>query len=254
MDLPIYRHILGWFRAKGTRPRSSKLREIAGQLYAINNGLKLGFLWDVGCLSRAQASLLLDSLKEANLIANTLVVLEIGGDLECDFGICDSFRFGSMQGNRTVFIDVSASLAKPRLVLPEVNEHLHATIASLQTKMLSLDRKGVPTQTIKWIVNTAICRTTLYGVFIGYPVVYWYDITVSQENCLSQVPLVVFQVKQTPQRTNASSPLISFSVPAHLLDEQPNVTDAISLWKHSTVDRYDLQLLQSTKIFSNVIM
>uniref|UniRef100_A0A1I8JSI7 Uncharacterized protein n=1 Tax=Anopheles albimanus TaxID=7167 RepID=A0A1I8JSI7_ANOAL len=253
MDLPIYHHILGWLGAKGSKARR-KLREIARQLYAINNGMKLGFLWDVGCLSKAQASLLLDSLKQANLVADTLVVLQIGGDLDCDFGVCDSFHFGSMKRDRTVFIDVSASLAKPRLVQPKIAEHLHATITSLQAKMLSLDRNGGPTKTIKWLANIPTCRTTLYGVFIGYPVVYWYDITVSQENCLSRVPLAVFQVVQKPQQTNASHPLISFSVPAHLLSEQPNVFDAISKWKHATVDRYDLQLFQFTKTFSNVVM
>lgn len=249
MDLPIYHHILGWLGAKGPKARS-KLREIARQLYAINNGMKLGFLWDVGCLSKAQATLLLDTLKEANLVAHTLVVLEIDDDLDGVFGICDSFRFGSMQSDRTVFVDVSASLAKPRLVHPKIAEHLQTAIASLKTKMLSLDLNDGPTRTIKWTANSAICRTTLYGVFIGYPVVYWYDITMSQENCLSQVPLVVFQIVQKPFN---SFPLISFSLPEHLLDEQP-VSDAISTWKHATVDRYDLQLFQLTKTFSNVIM
>jgi hypothetical protein len=68
------------------------------------------------------------------------------------------------------------------------------------------------------------CVPTLLGVFLGYPVIYWYKATSERnegETCLSLVPLTVFKIKVEIRtgyhRQNRCYDLYSFSVPRDVL-------------------------------------
>lgn len=235
-----------------------KITEITQQLYAIDNGFKSGFLWDVGNLSVNDVKRLLDSLKEVNRIANSLVVLRLGNDPDGDFGVCDINRFVGEQF-RPVFLDVSYGLPFPRLAQQSVVNFYDGLTVSLRTKMKSHrglavveNDRQVCTPVMQWPLAVEVCRPTVYGIFVGYPVVYWYDTQHTQENCLSHVPLVVFQASIKPQKGKTFDPIISFSVPEKLLDE-PAVADVISLWKKA-IERFNLNCASFKESFSNVIM
>uniref|UniRef100_A0A1Y9HA52 Uncharacterized protein n=1 Tax=Anopheles farauti TaxID=69004 RepID=A0A1Y9HA52_9DIPT len=248
----IYRHLSRCLRTK-VRAKG-KIKEIALQLHAIDKGFKLGFLWDVGCLAMDEVRQLLDTLKEANLVRHTLVVVQLGPESGGDFGVCDIHRFAGQQ-SRSVVIDVSAALPTPTLADQSVVAIFDELTARMQTQLSiaggqeSLQKS---TRTVRWQLDETVCRTTVYGLFIGYPVVYWYDTKTTQENCLSQVPLVVFQAGLRPQGQESFTPFISFSVPAKLLN-QPAVKIALRWWEEFT-NETNLQRVTFSKVFTNVIM
>uniref|UniRef100_A0A1Y9H1W4 Uncharacterized protein n=1 Tax=Anopheles dirus TaxID=7168 RepID=A0A1Y9H1W4_9DIPT len=231
-----------------------KIKEIALQLHAIDKGFKLGFLWDVGCLSMDEVRQLLDTLKEANLIRHTLAVVQIGHESSGDFGVCDMHRFAG-QHSRLVIIDVSAALSAPAVADQSVESVYDELVTEMQTQLRHAGGQQISnacTQTVQWLFGEDVCRTTVYGLFIGYPVVYWYDNKLTHENCLSQVPLVVFQAGFKPHGQESFVPLISFSVPAKLLNE-PVVKAAIGFWEEF-IEGINLECVKFSKVFSNVIM
>jgi hypothetical protein len=68
------------------------------------------------------------------------------------------------------------------------------------------------------------CIPTLLGIFIGYPIIYWYKVMSERsdgETCLSLVPLTVFKVNVETRngyhRQNRCYDLYSFSVPRNAL-------------------------------------
>uniref|UniRef100_A0A240PKP3 Uncharacterized protein n=1 Tax=Anopheles christyi TaxID=43041 RepID=A0A240PKP3_9DIPT len=252
----IHHYLCRCLRTK-VRARS-KIKEIAQQLYAIDKGLKLGFLWDVGYLSMDEVSNLLDSLKAANLLQDTVVVVQIGHNSADDFGVCHMNRFVGQQLHPIV-IDVSAGHAAPRLANERVATVCNDVINLLETGLENIRSLQDPnsagrknTKPVLWPLGDNFCRTTAYGLFVGYPIVYWYDTELTQDNCLSHVPLTVFQAGIKGQTDESFSPFVSFSVPNVLLNEQV-VNYGITSWKES-ITRNNLQCVSFSRVFSNVIM
>uniref|UniRef100_A0A2C9GUH6 Uncharacterized protein n=1 Tax=Anopheles culicifacies TaxID=139723 RepID=A0A2C9GUH6_9DIPT len=257
----IYRYLS---RCLGTKIRvKRKIKEIAIQLYTIDKGFKLGFLWDVGCLSMDEVRNLLDSLKQVKLIQNTLAIVQIGLESGADFGVCDVARwFAVGQQSRPVFIDVSAELSSPRTVDQRVITLHNDLVDLLQTRLAVINQsssmhhaqntKSPLTQIVQWPLDNDVCRTSAYGLFIGYPIIYWYETTITRENCLSQISLAIFQAGIKPQADEPFEPFVSFSVPAMLLNE-PAVETAIASWKES-IARNNLEYVTCSEVFNNVIM
>lgn len=78
------------------------------------------------------------------------------------------------------------------------------------------------------------CVPTLLGVFLGYPVIYWYKVIPKRndgETCLSLVPLTVFKINveigDGYPRWNRGHDLYSFSVPR---DALLHLEDKVQLW------------------------
>jgi len=59
-----------------------------------------------------------------------------------------------------------------------------------------------------------INRSTVFGLLLGYPVVYWYSDITRADNCLSHVPLRMFSISAM-NSTAANQPTViySFTVP-----------------------------------------
>uniref|UniRef100_A0A1I8JT50 Uncharacterized protein n=1 Tax=Anopheles arabiensis TaxID=7173 RepID=A0A1I8JT50_ANOAR len=246
----LTRHLRAKVRARST------IKEIAQQLYAIDRGLKLGFLWDVGCLSMDEVSRLLDSLKAAKLLQDTLVVVQIGHESADDFGVCHMNRFVGQQLWRPTVVDVSAGQAAPQLADERVVAVCNGYTSLLESRLEIIRSQHTARRTntpiVVWPIGPSACRTSAYGLFIGYPVVYWYDTERTQDNCLAHVPLTVFQASSNEQTNTLFNPFVSFSVPNVLLNEQA-VNEAITVWTESMA-RAGLKCVTFCKVFSNVIM
>jgi len=60
-------------------------------------------------------------------------------------------------------------------------------------------------------------RSTVFGLLLGYPVVYWYSNITSADNCLSHVPLRVFRISAVDSVVDSHPTVIySFTVPQQL--------------------------------------
>ena len=82
-------------------------------------------------------------------------------------------------------------------------------------------------------LNADVNRSSVFGLLLGYPVVYWYRNVTTADNCLSHVPLRLFQVFAVDSTTDSQpTVLYSFSVPEQL-------------YSHCqfTIDNWYLQLL-----------
>jgi len=62
-----------------------------------------------------------------------------------------------------------------------------------------------------------INRSTVFGLLLGYPVVYWYSNIATADNCLSHVPLQQFRILAVDNTANSQPTVIfSFTVPEQL--------------------------------------
>ena len=62
-----------------------------------------------------------------------------------------------------------------------------------------------------------INRSTVFGLLLGYPVVYWYNNATSADNCLSHVPLRLFQISAVDSTVDSQPAVIySFTIPEQL--------------------------------------
>jgi len=62
-----------------------------------------------------------------------------------------------------------------------------------------------------------INRSTVFGLLLGYPVVYWYSNVTTADNCLSYVPLRLFRILAVDSTADSHPTIIySFTVPEQL--------------------------------------
>ena len=95
-------------------------------------------------------------------------------------------------------------------------------------------------------------RTTLYGVLLGYPVIYWYDDNIAgAASCLSMVPLLVFTVTVSMDLNGVASEcdIYSFSIPEALQSECQRSVDS---W-HSQLLFYFNECQQNTTVKLNIL-
>lgn len=71
-------------------------------------------------------------------------------------------------------------------------------------------------QLIQFKNEQTFCIPTIFGVLIGYPIVYWYDERISIDNCLSLVSLNVYQVIMS-SNSNDDFAICSLSCPKSLI-------------------------------------
>lgn len=65
-----------------------------------------------------------------------------------------------------------------------------------------------------------INRSTVFGLLLGYPVVYWYSNVASADNCLSHVPLRMFRISAVDNTADSKPTVIySFTVPQQLYSQ-----------------------------------
>jgi hypothetical protein len=110
------------------------------------------------------------------------------------------------------------------------------------------------------------CVPTLLGVFLGYPVIYWFkpmSISSDGETCLSFVPLTVFKINVEIQdgcyNQNRSYDLYSFSVPndalLHLEHKvQQWFKDLVDITKSQTGFFKNIRLMKESVVLPSVVL
>ncbi|KAK7479779.1 hypothetical protein BaRGS_00028959 [Batillaria attramentaria] len=211
-------------------------------LLCVDYGLKPALLLDFAVADVSAVHSLLKALQDSNLLqSRQLKILCIGMDvLVVNMNV---FRDRLLSDtceeifSQYCFVDVSANLEKPE-ILSWDSDSLHPTRTCFlglmdelqsekETCSLSLDGDAVG-----HLPNPS----TLFGVLLDYPVVYWYDMSVeAQENCLSMVPLTNFTLEAavTDRREGADSKggqykrhvIYSFSVPEAFAGLMLNMVD-----------------------------
>ena len=179
-------------------------KELALNLFFIRRGIKPGFLWDLGNIN-------VSGLLELKIVLPDILVLHIAGDYFVSSRECFHKHLHTLTLNFPTIIDITNKLEKPKIATTVIEHKVQEDLRSLVSQICDEDRTDIS-------LGLDMNVTTLFGLMLGYPVVYYYD-TKIQGNCLSNRDLTVYKVGSDNVWP------ISFSVPTNL-----STQTSISTW------------------------
>lgn len=98
-------------------------------------------------------------------------------------------------------------------------------------------------------LSPEVNRTSVFGLLLGYPVVYWYSNVSSADNCLSQVPLRLFRILTVDSMGDRPMTVIySFTVPEQLYGHCQSFVDSWQKHLLSSVSRLCLDWVYSLHV------
>ena len=174
---------------------------------------------------------LLKDAKDTGLLQSNLRVLEIESDF---FVLClDRLKSYLCKKPPVTFISVSGKLENPVVLNDEDSEQMFNQVA-IRIAECSCHGIGVLEMDFPEQVN----RTTIFGVLLGYPVVYWYPPHEEIDNCLSMVPLNVWKIRATLSIGNDyTREFYSFSSPCGIV----NISTAVDQFVNNVRMQFDKQ-------------
>jgi len=178
-----------------------KIPEISMNIIALRLRIKPSLLWDFCCLDREK----LISIVNLCFQSEAPCVLEINGDYLLFERNLMTKHLKTVVENPPLFIDISRENTEPFCVNPKpVCEMIENVLQQLEEDFKDQDFFSLE-------IDPSWNITTLYGVLLGFPVVYWFNNLQSSDNCLSCQDLVVHCLEMEIGRHRATP--ISFSVP-----------------------------------------
>lgn len=193
---------------RGKRKRAKISEKVVGDARSFQLGQKPGgWLVDLCQLDHRAVNSLLEYFKRGEG-ENSAKALELQHRTGNDLVFYRMWDNWEIVRRKVTFIDITARLDEPRVI---ACEDVFDNLADLDRMMGQLEESCAQTLICKdsWNVST------LFGLFLKYPVIYWYE---SEENCLSNQDLIVVKI-----RHKATSRIVSqFSYPASLRYEVEN--------------------------------
>lgn len=181
-------------------------KEIAYQIHFVNLGIKRGFLWDFGVtIDSTLFDLFILELIETGVVSDSLKVVTL-----LDEVFLINYK---MELPDFVFVNVTRN-TEPK-IMDENNSEL------IWFKTVNPESSD---SILKLVPPENSCIPTLIGILIGFPVIYWYDNKISDENCLGNVVLNVYQA------TYEECLVMSFSIPAFFVLNNITVQNLIQKW------------------------
>lgn len=201
------------------RCSSRNVFDIVCNIWSVDTGIKSAYLWDRLATKAETVMKFIEYLIDNHHLKHKLIVLDIE---ECIFIVKNIH----LPKNNISMVDVSYTLDVPN-VIPEVpTEDIIKPILSLLDASLNSGNLSSFGNLRKIDPGENVNRTTLYGLLIGYPIVYWYSDIKLASNCLSMEPLCVQNVEcRLKSNANKSFLLYSFSYPKRLHEKLKVVTD-----------------------------
>lgn len=163
---------------------AKKWRQLSLDILAVDSGVKPAYLYDIGQpVSHKVKEFVIEAVNES-LIENYLNIVEIG--MDCLILRPDSVRqIKETFDLQTEIIDItnesSSVIVRPEAIKAQLNEAINDIAANMVLDKVHLYS----------LSDSIHCnRTSLFGVMLGYPVVYWFDEHKNKtQNYLSMVPL-----------------------------------------------------------------
>ena len=226
--------------------------KFCNDLLCVDSGMKPSLLLDFVVKHTNSSSVvivrdMLSMLKQHRLLRNDLIVLSLQDDIIIINPVSVRSFFGQDSYLSTlIFVDVSGHLEGPKII-PCSESYLRKTTECF--KKILIDASSQPVGNFLEITIVMPCHddcgagtdmttvnpSTLYGLLLGYPVVYYYSLPpwTGTSNCLSMELLAHFTVNGTLDNTtdrthdvghrNGHS-VYSFSVPeVHLASAEASI-------------------------------
>lgn len=221
--------------------------DILFNLRAVEIGIKPAFLFDYACIPCEKMATFLQSLYSQKVLKSPLAVLDVEGDLfiyKSDLlrSHLETVTRDIHGGRGPELVDTSASLSTPRALNMEDRTRIlekmlsvvnSALLAKEDEQNVSRDPSAVKKTIsdsipgfIKLNLDHSINRTTLFGLLLDYPVIYWYETQGESgddgRSCLDMVPLQLTKISAEmskhsregqPLQKNTAVCLYSFSYP-----------------------------------------
>lgn len=197
------------------RKLGKRLYQVGIQLHFVSYGIKPGFLFDFGSNDIIWITNLINSLANKKLIHSNVIVKQINNEIFI-------LNIKSMKLLKMpLFVDVTKNLNSPKIIDVNKNESINSMCQWLKMNLTDIESD--------WNnLSDTICLSSVIGYFIGYPVVYWLDVKISDDNCLGNTKIRVFQSFYN------GILLSSFSVPK-VVFENCDVSERLKNWTENQV-------------------
>uniref|UniRef100_A0A3Q3N5W4 Zgc:112163 n=1 Tax=Mastacembelus armatus TaxID=205130 RepID=A0A3Q3N5W4_9TELE len=228
--------------------------DLATQVLAVDLRLKPALLYDSNSASAEQVQQYLSSLQSAQLVSKSLLILDLNGNTFIFNPVTVISNLEQvLHDSCIVVINVCHSLEKPTIADPRRAELKCMTqdLLLLLREFEQLREAEKPLYVGEKCKEWNLC--TVFGLLLGYPVIYWFDQTESFENCLSMTPLMVTAAAAVWQAGEVGHrcTLYSFSVPALLHEE---TRSNLEYWRFCLQERFQQQnVLQDLTICQNTV-
>ncbi|XP_029947193.1 UPF0739 protein C1orf74 homolog [Salarias fasciatus] len=234
---------------------------LAAQVCAVDVGLKPSLLYDINGADAEQLQEYLSSLQSLQLVSRSLLVMSLNGNSFIVNPATVKTNIQQMLEDSSVaVVDVCHSLESPTIANLQKCElrSVGQELLNLMEEFEKHEEAEKPLYVGEGIEDWNLC--SVFGLLLGYPVVYWFDQTTGFENCLSMTPLMVITASATWQAdaTAHRCGLYSFSLPAALQEETQSNLDS---WKLRLQEKFeqqhvlkDLSLSQSHVTLSSVCL
>lgn len=206
-------------------------------IQAVAIDLKPSLLFDYGHAEPRNVWSFINELYASHLIETSLNVVVLNGDtLICNPQSLRARILTPDYLRSIIFVDVSECVKQPSIL-----ERKSCGVSDVIDTLTALHLTDEASLYIEPLIDEHVNITTLFGIILGYPCVYWYQISDhSCENCLSFEPLKVFKVfvnivPDLPSATlklgndDVSESIYSFSVPEVVFSVY-GVADKIGHW------------------------
>ena len=185
---------------------------------AVDLGVKPAYLYDIGPPVGKKLQSFIVELVDESLISNHLNIVEVEMDCfivkaESIHEIKESFEKAEFVKVQTKFVDITNDSDSVITDSEGLRKELKEAVNDISSNMVT-DRVHL------YVLSNTLCcnRTTLFGILLGYPVVYWFsDRERVIQNFLSMVPLCCITVNSgvtTEENLKDKHTLYSFSYPA----------------------------------------
>ena len=165
----------------------------------VDRNIKKSLLFDHWAVNIQDMDELLQNALTENLITSNISTLAVGLDIfifkKSSFTpdiISDKFIEQKLTKLSYIFIDISKSINQPKIInYNDKNVSKTVTLFHdfIENKCGEKDRCYIDIDSCD-----DINPPCLFGLFLGYPAVYWYHRQESEDNCLSSVSLRLYQV------------------------------------------------------------
>lgn len=177
------------------RSVGKKWRKLMVDIKAVDISIKTAYLYDIGPPVGHKLQALVIELHAESLIENYLNVVKVGMDClivnpESLKAVKASFVNTQFESYETKFVDITSGSDSIIINNETIRTELHEAVTNI-ARNLVFDRVNLLS------LSDSVCcnRTSLFGLLLGYPVVYWFDESKNkQQNYLSMVPLCCVQV------------------------------------------------------------
>ena len=188
-----------------------RYKSIAFDVICVDRGIRPAFLFDYASIKAETLQQFTDCIFRNRLVQNQLTVVGVADDI---FIVNRKMLIDNLKRARPRLIDVSKQLTEPLLVDEQRSIDLVQAMVDLVCNQLQIERpiasdlvcsqlqtletpiEPATSRVVRLVTPSEINITTLFGLLLDYPVLYWYD-ACSDDNCLDMMPLHVCKVTAT---------------------------------------------------------